>query len=145
MARVTRAGISAIVAAVLASSAFTAAGPAPYQELIRSQGSRIAQVGTGQGSLALQTAAAPARSRPQDAKKPRYAIQVGATENRIEADDLALKVASTTKLPALVQPATVHDRKFFRVRVYAHSRAESRRLSARLRRAGFRTWIVPLP
>ena len=144
MERVARAGISAIVAAVLASSAFAAAGPAPYQELIRSQGSRIAQVGTGQGSLALQTAAAPARS-PQDAKKPRYAIQVGATENRIEADDLALKVASATKLPALVQPATVHDRKFFRVRVYANSRAESRRLSARLRRAGFRTWVVPLP
>ena len=138
MARVTRAGISAIVAAVLASRAFAAAG---------------------QGSLALQTAAAAARSGPpapalpagrrragpQDAKKPRYAIQVGATENRIEADDLALKVASATNLPALVQPATVHDRKFFRVRVYANSRAESRRLSGRLRRAGFRTWIVPLP
>jgi cell division septation protein DedD len=124
MARVSGAGISAIVAALLASSAFAAAG---------------------RGSLGLQKTAESARSRPQDAKKPRYAIQVGATENRIEADDLALKVASTTKLPALVQPATVHDRKFFRVRVYANSRAESRRLSARLRRAGFRTWIVPLP
>jgi cell division septation protein DedD len=145
MARVTRAGISAILAVVLASSAFAAAGPAPYQELVRSQGSSIRQVGTGHGSLAPRKTAGSARSSPQDAKNPRYAIQVGATENRIEADDLALKVASSTKLPALVQPATVHDRKFFRVRVYANSRAESRRLSARLRRAGFRTWIVLLP
>ena len=91
---------------------------------------------TGQGSHA---------PRPQEAKRPLYAIQVGASENRIEADDLALKVARTTNLPALVQPATVHDRKFFRVRVYANSRAESRRLAARLRRDAFRTWIVALP
>ena len=101
----------------------------------------------GATPAAKPAAAAPARS-DAGAQKPlgmRFAVQIGAYDNRRDANDFALKASQITRAFVLISSVNSGGKELFRVRVLAKSRGEAETIAARFRREGqFHTWVVDL-
>lgn len=73
----------------------------------------------------------PGSSEP--ATTPWYAVQIGAFENRAEAEAAVKSLSSTYQLETVVLPVEVNGKTLYRVRVFVETQAEAEALAARLR------------
>jgi cell division protein FtsN len=85
------------------------------------------------------------RLETRSQSRHRFAVQVGACEDRHEAEAVARRFASDYR-NVLVAPRKIRGTIFYRVRIPAETKREARKLAAKLRRE-FQVdpWIVRLP
>lgn len=88
------------------------------------------------------------RSEPTNAEtvpQLRFTVQVGAYQNRANADALAQKLRSRYQLESFITPLYISTKTLHRVRVPVGTKPEAEALAARLEREEkLRTWVVPL-
>ena len=75
---------------------------------------------------------------------PRFALQVGAFEQRARAEALAASLSDQYQVGVLVAPAKVHGKALYRVRILVGTKPEAEALAADLGRDAPKTWIVAL-
>lgn len=91
------------------------------------------------GAQAAEAAPAVTKARP------RFAVQVGAYEDRAEAERKAESFSSNYSY-VLVTQTQVGGKVFHQVRIPVETKAEAKALAARLQRESkIETWVVPLP
>ena len=83
------------------------------------------------------------RSAPRTAR--RYAVQVGAYEDRAQAEALAQELSQRYQKQVGIFPVEVRGKTLYRVRIHVESRAEAAELAERLpREQNLPVWIVPI-
>jgi tetratricopeptide (TPR) repeat protein len=83
------------------------------------------------------------RSAPRTAR--RYAVQVGAYEDRAKAEALAQELSQRYQKQVGIFPVEVRGKTLYRVRIHVESRAQAAALAERLpREQNLPAWIVPI-
>lgn len=75
---------------------------------------------------------------------PQFAVQIGAFENRSEAEAAAKKLSSDYQRETVIIPVEVSGKTLYRVRIFVETQAEAEALAARLRQEQkLDSWTVP--
>jgi cell division septation protein DedD len=129
------------------SAPAAAATPPPTAEPTAQPPAAVAGMAQAQPSASAEPGEPVAEtSAPTATTRARFAVQVGAYEERSKSEALARTVSTFYQGPVVVAPAQVRGKTYYRVQLPVGTREEAKQLAARLaEQQKIEAWVRPLP